>query len=496
MKRILALCAAAATALSAQTFTGLYSFDVADGAYPQAAPIQATNGNFYGTTSGGGTGVCSLTNGCGTIFRITPGGALTTLYNFCSQTGCADGSGTSGRAGPGRRWVPATFSPDKTSDIPDIWNPNEYDKAKWRGLLCINFDMTGDTWDPAKLEGLRELVDIYHYLANQGVVGRWVKVYRPTIQGDDPTMYFQRLSRDRKRGVIIPKHQAPGPVTIKPKGLLPTEDYRVTFHESVRSDLRTGLSLMEHGIKLETMPAGELIYLNLPLHPGSKLDHVPPSPPRAVMQHRGENMHYPGVELTWKAGSDNNWVSYYEVFRNGTALDKVAKGTFFFDHSAGADLAARYEIQTVDGAGNVSAKVRAHGAAGSPAQIIDDAPDCGMRYSGQWEHQTGLLPAHARTLSVSGEKGAAAELRFEGARVLLFVRLSASGGKANITVDGAAPEVIDTYSADEIWGVCVYHRKLEGGAGPHTLRLEVLGEHNAPAKGSLVHLDGVRIEAE
>ena len=93
MKRILALCAAAATALSAQTFTGLYSFDVADGAYPQAAPIQATDGNFYGTTSGGGTGVCSLTNGCGTIFRITPGGALTTLYNFCSQTGCADGSG-------------------------------------------------------------------------------------------------------------------------------------------------------------------------------------------------------------------------------------------------------------------------------------------------------------------------------------------------------------------------------------------------------------------
>ena len=56
------------------------------------------------------------------------------------------------------------FPPDKTSDIPDIWNPNDYNKATWRGLLCINFDMTGDTTDPAKLEGLRELVDIYHYL--------------------------------------------------------------------------------------------------------------------------------------------------------------------------------------------------------------------------------------------------------------------------------------------------------------------------------------------
>ena len=106
------------------------------------------------------------------------------------------------------------------------------------------------------------------------------------------------------------------------------------------------------------------------------------------------------------------------------------------------------------------------------------------------------MPAHARTLSVSGQKGATAESRFEGARVLLFARLSASGGKANVTIDGTTPEVIDTYSADEIWGVCVFRRKLEGGAGPHTLRLEVLDEHNPRAKGSLVYLDGVRIEAE
>ena len=132
------------------------------------------------------------------------------------------------------------FPPDKTSDIPDIWNPNEYDKAKWRGLLCINFDMTGDTWDPAKLEGVRQLVDIYHYLQSQGVAGRWVKVYRPIIQGDDPTMYFQRLSRDRLRGLIIPKHPAPGPVIIKPKGLLPEKYYDITFQESDGNEKRTG----------------------------------------------------------------------------------------------------------------------------------------------------------------------------------------------------------------------------------------------------------------
>ena len=83
-------------------------------------------------------------------------------------------------------------------------------RATWRGLLCINYDTTGDTWNPEKLEGIRQLNDIYHYLLSQGVVGRWVHVYRPAVEGDDPTMYFERLSRDGKRGIIIPKHVAPG----------------------------------------------------------------------------------------------------------------------------------------------------------------------------------------------------------------------------------------------------------------------------------------------
>jgi len=46
---------------------------------------------------------------------------------------------------------------------------DKYDKATWRGLLSSNFDMTGDTWDPDKLEGIRELIDIYHYSATQAL---------------------------------------------------------------------------------------------------------------------------------------------------------------------------------------------------------------------------------------------------------------------------------------------------------------------------------------
>jgi uncharacterized repeat protein (TIGR03803 family) len=59
-----------------------------------AGLAQGTDGNFYGTTEYGGTNTnSSCPGGCGTIFEITPSGALTTLYDLCSQGGssCTDG---------------------------------------------------------------------------------------------------------------------------------------------------------------------------------------------------------------------------------------------------------------------------------------------------------------------------------------------------------------------------------------------------------------------
>ena len=79
---------------SAGTLTALYSFCSAngttcpDGINPEGQLIWASDGNLYGTTDGGGA------NDAGTVFKITPSGELTTLYNLCSQGGtdCSDGS--------------------------------------------------------------------------------------------------------------------------------------------------------------------------------------------------------------------------------------------------------------------------------------------------------------------------------------------------------------------------------------------------------------------
>jgi len=67
-----------------------------DGSAPYAGVIQATDGNLYGTTFAGGANTTSCNGGCGTVFKITTAGKLTTLYSFCSASDCADGSAPQG----------------------------------------------------------------------------------------------------------------------------------------------------------------------------------------------------------------------------------------------------------------------------------------------------------------------------------------------------------------------------------------------------------------
>ncbi len=83
----LLLTLAAAVPSPAQTFTSLHSFVGTDGSYPYAGLIQGTNGKLFGTTSYGG----AFSTG-GSVFTITNGGTLKTLYSFCKLASCADGT--------------------------------------------------------------------------------------------------------------------------------------------------------------------------------------------------------------------------------------------------------------------------------------------------------------------------------------------------------------------------------------------------------------------
>jgi uncharacterized repeat protein (TIGR03803 family) len=64
------------------SLTGIHSFTKTDGANPACTLVQGADGNFYGTAQNGGTN-----GGWGTIFKVTPGGILTSLFSFSETNG-------------------------------------------------------------------------------------------------------------------------------------------------------------------------------------------------------------------------------------------------------------------------------------------------------------------------------------------------------------------------------------------------------------------------
>jgi uncharacterized repeat protein (TIGR03803 family) len=105
---------------AAGQFSTLHVFNGADGSAVNPL-IQASDGNFYGTTYYGGLNECAGYPGCGTVFKMNPGGSLTTLYTFHG----ADG------------WLPA-------GTLVQATNQNFYGTTDWGGTSNLGtvFEIT------------------------------------------------------------------------------------------------------------------------------------------------------------------------------------------------------------------------------------------------------------------------------------------------------------------------------------------------------------------
>jgi uncharacterized repeat protein (TIGR03803 family) len=81
--------------------TVLYTFcslgSCADGRDPIGGVAIDDSGSLYGTTFAGGVSAnCSRKEGCGTVYKLSPNGDETVLYSFCAQPNCTDGDGPAG----------------------------------------------------------------------------------------------------------------------------------------------------------------------------------------------------------------------------------------------------------------------------------------------------------------------------------------------------------------------------------------------------------------
>ena len=66
------------------TETILYSFVISNGSQPTGTPVLDSQGNIYGTTTSGGAH-----QNQGTVYQVTPGGVETVLYSFTKKGGYA-----------------------------------------------------------------------------------------------------------------------------------------------------------------------------------------------------------------------------------------------------------------------------------------------------------------------------------------------------------------------------------------------------------------------
>ena len=144
------------------TSTTIHSFCIQqncpDGFNPIAGLIQATNGNFYGTTSAGGA------EGVGTVFEITPAGVLTTLHNFDS-TDCV----------PNGSLVQAT-------------DGSFYGAATLCGTMAVYSNGDGTIF---KITPTGTFATLHSFDATDGA-----QSYSLLVQGTDGTLYVERRDLD------------------------------------------------------------------------------------------------------------------------------------------------------------------------------------------------------------------------------------------------------------------------------------------------------------
>ncbi len=84
----LAMWAVPFCAKGVSTYTTIFSFNGTNGYSPFGGLVQASDGNFYGTTGFGVTGYTgTIETGYGAVFRITPAGVLTNVVQFNGANG-------------------------------------------------------------------------------------------------------------------------------------------------------------------------------------------------------------------------------------------------------------------------------------------------------------------------------------------------------------------------------------------------------------------------
>ena len=245
------------------------------------------------------------------------------------------------------------------------WQAQDYDTAQLNLFCapCDSMQYPERGFTQQALETKRHHMELFRWLRDQGVYGRWIKVYRPELEHGDKTFVLQRMTWDAEKGLILISADPLNPMhgrseRIFPKGLDPEKRYRIDSQlGGMEPDTKTGAEWMRDGIFLSHVEPGEYLFLNLPVRPGMGVCQKAPCAPSSVHMGMEQWMGNNGVGIHWEKPQDSAEISCYELEKNGEFHTKVSIGTFCFDETG--TCADQYRIRSVNLDGETSEWVEA-----------------------------------------------------------------------------------------------------------------------------------------
>jgi uncharacterized repeat protein (TIGR03803 family) len=165
----------------------LANFAGTNGTYPVAALVQGSDGNFYGTTIGGGT------NYNGTIFKITANGVLTCLHSFIYSEGASPNSLMQGLDGS----LYGTTSSGGTNGYGTIF------KITTNGVLtCLHSFIYTEGYGPNNL--VRGTDDILYGTTISGGPNGNGTIFKVTTNGEFTTLHsFDYLEGNQPASLVL-----------------------------------------------------------------------------------------------------------------------------------------------------------------------------------------------------------------------------------------------------------------------------------------------------